>query len=341
MTERTVGRVPSGPSHRRALVVVVVLWLLVSVSPAAGQQASSGYGVRPAPDCHTDGRTGFAHALEPGASVIDGVEIFNLTGDPAFFDLYGGDVITSTGGGLAPAPRGSDTTGAGLWIVPDEGTVEVPPRSSMVVPFSISVPAGVAPGTEAAAVLVEPHAASGSGSIEARSRVALIVEIEVLGEVDLGVVLGGLTFRRDRTGIVFQLPVTNTGNVTFALSGAVRIGRSGDGAVILLTPSDVAIGPGERLELAGTWRSPPSIGRYDATPVVTAQVPNRQPVQVTGQPITIWFIPWPAISLLAIAALLAAWILAATRDRRQLWLQHRREERAVIRDLRSRRLDAK
>jgi len=58
--------------------------------------------------------------------------------------------------------------------------------------------------------------------------------------------------------------------------------------------------------------------------------------EVLGDAVTPWGFPWIlVISLMGLAFL--AWLMYVTRHRRHRWVQHRREERALLRDFRSRR----
>jgi hypothetical protein len=328
--------------HRRdaGALLLLAFVLALPIGPAAGQTGPSdgpSYGARAVDHAErpVSGLT-FVHALEAGTSTQDAVEIINYTGQPASFDLYGADYLPMEGGGTAPAPREDERTGAGAWIAPSVPTIEVPPRSLEVVPFTIDVPAGVLPGDHALALLVEPVPAPTAEMVVHRTRTALRVQVEVLGEIDLGVGLGPLDWRRDGRAVTFALPVTNTGNVTFAANGAVVIRRGDEDPVVELPlrASERALGPEATASLDARWDEAPWFGRVTAQAVVDADVGDRPPRQFVGDETVIWLVPW--VHVLAGAAMLAvlAALVLATQDPRHRRRERRRAERELLREFR-------
>jgi len=241
VAERLVGRPVRGPSHRRVFVLVTAL-LLTLTTPARAQDGAT-YGARPAPGDGDRSSAGFTLSVGTGSAVSDAVEILNFTNDPATFDVYVADVVPSTGGSLAPAARDAEITGPAVWITVDQATVEVPARSSTVVPFTINVPEGAPLGDHTAALLVEPQRSSDTGTITSKTRVGLWVRVKVT-------------------------------------------------------------------ELES---------------------------QVLGDAVTRWVLPWILVILMGFA--FVAWLMYVTRHRRHRWALNRREERALLRDFRSRRRD--
>jgi hypothetical protein len=280
----------------------------------------------------------FVHSLEAGSEVTDAVRVYNLTTQPTTFDVYAGDLIERDDGGSSPAGRHEEVTGSGAWITTEVGTITIPPRSSELVPFTIAVPTEAAQGTHPAALLVERQGAEPRGPITTRARIALRVELEVLGEIDLGVQLGALERSREDGAVRFDLPVSNTGTVTFAADGAVLISRRAQSTPteVALGPAGQAVAPDGTVVLHGLWDAP-MFGRVTAQPVVEATVGERPARQFVGEAVTFWLVPWSHLLLaLALVALVIA-LLVATRDRRRTWRQHHREERHVLRDFREER----
>jgi hypothetical protein len=319
--------------------------LLLSLTlPAAGTDSDPNtgpdYGARPAPLGEAVRASGFfAHSLESGAGMVDAVEVFNLTNVAASFDIYPADMVESSGGGLTAASPDLEVTGPGTWVTPKQGTVQVEPRSSALVEFAVDVPQGTAPGDYFASLLVEPRLPVGTGNIETRARIGLRLEIEVLGEIDLGVGLEPLTFVREGGKVRFELSATNTGSVTFASNGnVVVVGGSGDPVAELnLEPSGRYVAPGENIIFQAVWEDPPILGRYTAGAEVEAVVGNRLPVRFTSITVTIWLVPWTLIIAGILVLGVVGWVLYASRERRGKWVRYRREEKALLRDFRERR----
>ncbi len=336
------GKVRS-PGSIRALASMTALLLSLTL-PAAGTDADPNagpdYGARPAPLGEAVRASGFfAHSLEAGTGVVDAVEVFNLTNGAASFDIYAADMVQSTAGGLTAASPDLEVTGPGTWVSPKQGTVQVEPRSSARVEFTVDVPQGTAPGNYFASLLVEPLLPVGTGNIETRARIGLRVEIEVLGEVDLGVGLAPLTFVRESGEVRFELSATNTGSVTFASDGSVVVvSGSGDPvAELSLEPSGRFVAPGEQIIFQAVWENPPLFGRYMAEADLQAVVGNRLPVRFPSNTVAIWLVPWTLIGTGLLVLGGVGWVLYASRQRRGKWIRHRREERALLRDFRERR----
>jgi hypothetical protein len=365
----TVARMPTPPSprrRRRHAVMALLLGsaLLLGVTPstpdaraAASSDATDPEPAAPAPDAEpspgprfaaraafpdAEGRrtTSFRHALEPSGEVADAVELINFTSEPMDFALYSADMVATTTGTQAPAPPFVEVVGAGTWIDIEQPGVTVVPGGTVLVPFSVVVPAGTLPGAYDAAILVEPQVESGGGAIQLRTRVGLRVEIEVLGAIDLALDLGELQYHQDRDGVTLQISVTNTGNVSVTLDGEVVVSRgSSIGrvlATLILEPEGASLAPGVTRRYAAIWDAPP-IGRFTARATVNASVGERASERFESEPVTFLLLPWAAAGLTAGLAGILAFALIGTRDARHRWLQQRREERALVRDFRQER----
>ena len=152
-----VGRPVSAPPHRRVLVALVALALgLSSGTAVAAEDNSADYGVRPEPV--GDGSRPIdriEHALEPGASVADAIQVFNFSDEAAVFDIYPADMVPSSSGSPAPAVRGTAIEAEGSWLTVATDTVELAPGESATVGIAIEVPLEASLGDHQAVVLVE------------------------------------------------------------------------------------------------------------------------------------------------------------------------------------------
>ena len=340
MTGRTCswGRSPRGPSPARVVTTGLTLVLLGTSAIALAAPSAPQYGARPSHAAHAgEPAADFVHALEPGAGISDAVEVFNFTDAPAQFHVYATDLVPTAGGdAMTPAAREAEVVGAGTWLSPARETVSVGPRSSVEVPFDLVVPAGTPPEHHAAALVVEPETgtetAAGPTTVTNRTRIALRVDVDVLGEIDLGVILGGLTWERTDGGVRFTLPVTNDGTVTFEASGRVDV--RGSETTLPLGPNGLYPSPGETVELTATWDDPPVFGHVTVRPVVEAVVGTRAPRPFAGAEVSFWLVPWRLVASLAVAILLVVGIGWSTHDRLWRWWHRRRDERARVRDFR-------
>ena len=318
------------------MAVALLLMLVVPGTSSAvndeGAGASPGYGIRPA---YYDDTTlpGGHHSfsLEPGTSIDDAVEIFNLSYEPLRFDLYGAELLMVDGGGFAPADRDESSRGSGDWIIPRETTVDVDGRSRLRVPFTVSVPEDALPGDHPGTIVVEPHTPEGEAGIALRTRLAQRVLITVPGEIEVGAALGPLAATREGGQVHFGLPVANTGNVTFTTSGTVEVTARGDRHSLGLGPDGLYAVPGGEARLGAVWEDPPLIGRARAHAVLEVQVGDREPVPYTTERITVWLVPWAALLVVVAIVLLTALVAYLSRERRRRWREHRRDDREVLR----------
>lgn len=177
MIARLVGRPVREPSHRWILVLVAALFVTI-MSPALAQDSAT-YGARPAPGEGDRSSGSFVLSVGIGSAISDAVEIFNLADEPAAFDVYAVDAERTSSGRVAGARGAEPPTGPAAWVAVDLTVVEVPPRSSALVAFTVAVPDDTPLGDHLAALMVEPHQAVDAGTIVSRTRVGLWVEIEV------------------------------------------------------------------------------------------------------------------------------------------------------------------
>lgn len=333
---------PRAPRASALALALLTVAALAGSAPAGSQAPPATYGARPAVYGTADEpQVGFAHGIEDGWHVADAVEIFNYTGQPIPFLIYGADMVATATGDPVPAAGDAERTGAGAWIEVGNGRVEVPPHSSVVAPFEIRVPYGTPPGPHTAAVLVELDRGTASGMVVNRTRIGLPVTVDVVGAIDLGVEVGAVRWQGGDDGLRFTVPVTNTGTTSFVLTGYVRVGEP-DGPVEadpVLTPGGFFLAPGRSAEVEATWSDPPWLGRVTAAAVVQATVAGHPPATVTGDEVSFWIVPWRTLGFALALAVGLFVLLRTTRDLRHAWLWRRREERALVRVHRAERAE--
>ncbi len=282
---------------------------------------------------------GFFHSLEAGTTIEDGIEVLNHASVSEVFDVYAVDMVPSSNGGLAPAPRSVAPRGPATWITLRSGAAELEPDTSELIRFEVTVPTGTPPGEYKAALVVEPRSSADSGTVVSKTRIALPITTTVLGAVNLDIALGDLVFRHDDGSISFELPITNTGDVTFTASGDIDITGwlHSTPATIALVPEDLTLAPGEAATARAVWEDPPLIGRYDAVGTIMAVVGDRVPVPFTSAPTRVWLIPWSIIFATAAALAVIALVIRAQRPRWIEWRARHRDERAVLDEYRRQR----
>ncbi|MFI8995987.1 FixG Ig-like domain-containing protein [Streptomyces sp. NPDC053542] len=157
---------------------------------------------------------------------------------------------------------GSSGSGAGAWIATAARTVRVPARTRAEVPFTVTVPAGAAPGDHPAALRVRDQRGA-----ERAVRVHLRVS---------GPMLAALTVENvsvaDRGGAaVIRYDLVNRGNTTLDPRVVVRADGLLGGE--LHRPAHAASGdlpPGQRITRTENWADPPALDSVDVAVTATA-----------------------------------------------------------------------
>lgn len=278
---------------------------------------SPGFGLRPALSGETtlpDGH--FTYALPAGGAVADAFVVQSGESVPLQLSVYGADLLAASGGGFTPAPQGSSARSVGGWLALAPGPA-LPPRGEARVPFTLTVPAGTAPGSYDGAV-VAAGTAPAAQAAAVGLRVALIVHVVVVGSAQPALGLGSLTAAGPPGAEAVALQVRNTGNVNLGLGGSLRL-RAPDGAAagtVPLGPPGLYVVPGGSAELHGTLVWPRGASRLTATPELQTTVGSAPGPVYSGAPQALarpGASPWAGAALAAVLAAVALAFFAGGR----------------------------
>ncbi|MEU8660872.1 hypothetical protein [Actinoplanes philippinensis] len=194
---------------RRAAAVLAVL---LPVVPAAAAPTTVNWTVQPATAAGPDGRRWIEHTLEPGGQVTEHLAVRNLGDTSAVFTLSAADGCLTAKGRFNMLPSDRPSAGGGTWVsVP--GTVTVGAGRTVVVPFSITAPAGVTPGDHPAGIAAS--IAGSRGTVQVESRVGFRLMLRAAGMLRPSVTADRITLGYARTWNPFQpgtVRVTYTGD---------------------------------------------------------------------------------------------------------------------------------
>lgn len=282
----------------------------------------------------------FNFALLPGQSISDGIVVENLSDRALRFHVYGADLVTAAGGGLAPAQPTATMREAGAWIVVSSPVVTIAAHSQFTDTFILTLPATVSPGQHLGAVV----AAAGVGltpqgnPIEART--ALITVVTVPGIAQPSARLSPLTSSVTASGSIgFGITLSNTGNVLLTYAGSVNI-DDGDGhhvATLQLAPINAYVVPNGQVQLAAVWKEvDPGSNPYRVQATVTI-LANGTPVgTLTSQSLALQFPSGaPIAAIVGVAVMVAALLLLLAWSTRR---RARRRSRVVAGNILDRRL---
>ncbi|MCY4577303.1 MAG: hypothetical protein OXB96_02655 [Candidatus Kaiserbacteria bacterium] len=160
----------------------------------------------------------FLHTLKSGEVAQEGVMVLNTADVSKTIVVRGVGVVGSSDGGLACAQAGDIITGVGTWITLEESEVYLAVGSSEIVPFTITVPAGMKPGEYNGCVVIEEKK-EGDGEkntgFSLSTRIGIRVQITVPGDFAREITdpLVAMAVREDG-GFQFKVSARNDGNVS-------------------------------------------------------------------------------------------------------------------------------
>ncbi|MER5794637.1 hypothetical protein [Streptomyces sp. NPDC001980] len=266
----------AAPSAVRSAVRVLGLAALTLLATAPRASAAEGWSLAPA----GGGRPSFYAEGAPGAVLQDTVSVTNSGGHPVTVRL------TGTG------------TGTGVPVTFAEPTVRVPARTRADVPFTMTVPAGAAPGDRSGALVAE--------DADGRTATARI-RLRVGGPALSALTVEHVVVHGDR--ITYEL--VNRGTTVLAPKLAVRA-HGLFGRVLLDRAArtlPVRLAPGTRTELSEPWPGRPALDAVDVRLTATAADGAHDTADTEAR-----FVPWGAVAGVA-GALTAGAAVTAVRLR--------------------------
>jgi hypothetical protein len=316
------------------LAVIVILALGVAqevraAAPSATPAPSELFGVHPVQEGRTTLPGGhFNFALVPGQRISDGVVVVNFSSHALRFHVYGADLLTAIGGGMAPAQPTATMRQVGAWIAVSAPAIMIAAHSQTTDNFTLTVPKVVASGQHLGAVVAAADIGVTAHGNPIEARAALIAVVTVPGAAHpsarLTALFGSGTGSRQ---FGFRITVSNTGNVLLTYAGSVKIDDANGHAIAMLalTPTNAYIVPGGLMPLAATWKEPAEPAEaYSAQATVTVLANGVGVGTLTSQSLPVlfpsvvplWFLPGLALAILVLIVLAAwAWRRVVRRQR--------------------------
>ncbi|MFK0108719.1 hypothetical protein [Streptomyces sp. NPDC091217] len=268
---------PSAQSAAQVLGLSL-LSLLTLLAAAPRAVAAEGWSLAPA----GGGRPSFYAEGAPGAVLQDTVSVTNPGGHPVTVRLSGAG------------------TGTGVPVTFAERSVRVPARTRADIPFTVTVPAGAAPGDHAGALVAE----DGTG------RTATVrIRLRADGPALSALTVEHLAVHGDR--ITYEL--VNRG--TTVLVPRLAVHADGVFGRVLLDRAPrtlpVRLAPGTRTRLSEPWPGHPALDAADVRLTATAAGGARDTASAQAR-----FVPWGAAAG-AMGALTAGAAVTVVRLRRR------------------------
>ncbi|MBB2941079.1 hypothetical protein FB565_000783 [Actinoplanes lutulentus] len=320
--------------RRAASAVLGILIGLGMVAPAAAAPSSGNgratFGVRPTGKDAPDDRPTFSYAATPGGVFQDQVEISNAGTAPIRLKVYASDAFTTPTGGFDVLAAGGRSDDAGSWLKISRGSVDVPARGRVVVPFTLTVPATATPGDHSAGIvasLATTQKDAKGNQVAVDQRVGTRVYLRISGALEPRLTVEKLTatyhpngnpLRSGRTTLTYR--VRNTGNVRLGAGQEVTVRTLWGGERKATGVADVPeILPGDEVtitaEINGALPAVWLTGAVHADPLPQAGDQKLALSAVTRER-GFWAVPWILLGIVAGLALLITGGLYLRRRRR-------------------------
>lgn len=304
-----------------------------SAAPVTPPKAA--FGIGPANTKGIDGRPYLNYLVSPGSTLVDRVGIINLATRPVTLNLYVVDATVDAGGAFGYLPKAAPRTDAATWIVTDnEGhqpTITLPPRSTLVVPVTITVPRDASPGDHAAGIItseISKVTSTNGERVDFEQRLALRTFIRVSGPLHAALAIENLRARYHSTfdpvgggSVTMSYTIRNTGNVRIGSHQQVSVtGLFGSKSqtladVPLLLPHTYV---NVSVTIRGVFPGVLLHARVSLHPLsVAGDVNPSMPSQIVRS-VGVWAIPWVllAIILIVVLAGIGLWQWRRTRGHR-------------------------
>ncbi|SES37338.1 WxL protein peptidoglycan domain-containing protein [Actinokineospora terrae] len=323
---------------RRAVLPGLLALLATTLVPAAAKAqpqarvaavaaAPATYGVRPATAQAPDNRPNFSYSATPGAVVVDYVAVSNVSNDPLSLKLYPNDAFNTPDGGFDLLASSAKSVDVGSWVTVETGQVEIPGRSTKIVPFRLAIPQNATPGDHVggivAALVTEATNADGQ-KVAVEQRVGARVYLRVSGDLLPKLSIDELTADYEhalfgRGDTVVEYTVRNTGNVRLGGKQKVTVETPwGSGTAAPNLPDLPELLPGNSFRVRTVVPGVLPAGWLDALvhiDPVAAPGPQPRAVAVDAS-VTVVAVPWLVLILLLLVVALVLFLLWRRRRRR-------------------------
>lgn len=253
-------------THKAKLAIVTTILLSVLSSPIVLSQKVDNFSISINPvDQNQEKKTKLIYQLRPTEQREDLVTIRNNSNQKLKVNIYAVDSKQGSDGAVAFKLANEERNFIGKWLAFDSMTQEIEAGKSLYLPYNISIPALVTPGSYQGAIAVEVINESPSKSaIQIVTRIVEPVYIGIPGRKEAKYELNDFSYQISNSRPSFYIKFSNSGNII--LKGALNIRVEG---TLLNEPYEINLNhptilPGETYEKLLQFENSPLMGEYQA-----------------------------------------------------------------------------
>jgi Protein of unknown function C-terminal (DUF3324)/Bacterial protein of unknown function (DUF916) len=185
----------------------------------------------------------FVLAGRPGTTIHGRVRVVNVGTATGRTSLYAVDATTGQTSGAVYRSRQESRRDVGGWIKLGKGAVELRPRQSRVVPFSVRVPARASPGQHLGGIVAQRARSSSSGhattggkqqtfKVRIQALSVIAVQVNLPGPPRVKMTLTGIKPGSQSNYQSLLLGIGNPGNVLLKGGGLLKVVNQGGRRVL-------------------------------------------------------------------------------------------------------------
>lgn len=260
----------SNHQFRAILIVIAASLLIPSISLAQKEEPST---LGKALELHLNPlengdqtKETVSYEIKPTKSIEDVLTITNSSADLTYqFKAYAVDSTQSTDGTAAFKLADAPQNHIGNWVKFDQNHNSIAPGETLHLPYQISVPAKVSPGTYQGGLVIEiVNTEKTAAQVQIVTRLVEPILISIPGRKEIVYQLDNFAYHQNSGKPSFYVKFTNKGNVF--LKGEVNLKIEG---TLLPSPYEISLNhptilQGESFEKAFLFENPPLLGDYKA-----------------------------------------------------------------------------
>jgi len=259
-------------------------------------------------------RAYFSYESDGGVTINDSVSVQNYGNVSLNLRVYATDGINAPDGSFALLSGDQKPADVGSWITLAQQNVTVPAGQQLIIPYTLTIPAGADPGDHVGGIVASNEVATKPGkknTLLVFRRTGVRLYLRVYGQLRSNLATedfrvsydGGLNPSNGKVRVRFRL--VNRGNVRQAGSYHLKVeGAFGTGKHDLGEESFPELLPGQSIEVAKNVRGVPALFVAKASVIVTPKAGGDEAASQPTRRSARTFAP-PLLPLLIVVVLLA------------------------------------